>query len=112
MFTRHVTMKLKANSSAELTRIIEKELIPLLRRQEGFRHEDTSITPELSEAVVNSYWDTKEYAAAYDRTGYPELLRLYRMWWRELREWRPLRFPVRRSTRSLPNGVKHIGLLI
>ena len=75
MFTRHVTMKLKANSSAELTRIIEKELIPLLRRQEGFRHEDTSITPELSEAVVNSYWDTKEYAAAYDRTGYPELLR-------------------------------------
>jgi hypothetical protein len=28
MFTRHVTMKLRANSAAEFTRIIENEIIP------------------------------------------------------------------------------------
>ena len=45
MFTRHVTMKLKANSAAEFTRIIENEIIPLLRKQKGFRDEVTFVAP-------------------------------------------------------------------
>jgi len=75
MFTRHVTMKLKANSAAELTRIIENEIIPLLRKQKGFLDEITFVAPERSEAVANSFWDTKEDAEAYNRTGYPEVLK-------------------------------------
>jgi len=35
MFGRHVTMKLKANSVVELPRIIENEVLPLLRKQKG-----------------------------------------------------------------------------
>jgi hypothetical protein len=75
MFTRQVTMKLKANSAAELTRAIEGEVIPLLRKQKGFRDEITFIAPERSEAVGISFWDTKEDAEAYNRTGYPEVLK-------------------------------------
>ena len=75
MFTRHVIMKLKADSAGGFARVVGGEVIPLLRRQKGFRHEGTFITPELSEAVVNSYWDTKEYAEAYKRAGYPEVLK-------------------------------------
>ena len=75
MFNRHITMRLKANSAAELTRIIEKEIIPLLRKQKGFRDEVTLVAPERSEAVANSFWDTKEDAEAYNRTGYPEVLK-------------------------------------
>ena len=75
MFTRHVTMKLKANSAAEFNRIIEKEVLPLLRKQKGFRDEITFIAPERSEAVGNSFWDTKADAQAYNSTGYPELLK-------------------------------------
>jgi heme-degrading monooxygenase HmoA len=75
MFTRHVTMKLKANSVAEFTRLIENEIIPLLRKQKGFRDEITFVAPERSEAVANSFWDTKEDAEAYNRAGYQEVLK-------------------------------------
>ena len=75
MFTRNVTMKLKANSAAEFNRIIEKEILPMLRKQKGFRDEITVIAPERSEAVGTTFWDTKADAQAYNTTGYPELLK-------------------------------------
>src|SRR2546427_10778838 len=62
MFTRQVTMKLRENSAAEFTSIIENEIIPLLRKQKGFRDEVTFVAPGRSEAVANSFWDTKEDA--------------------------------------------------
>jgi hypothetical protein len=76
MFTRQVTMKLKANSAAEFTRTIEKEILPLLRKQKGFRDEITFIAPERSEAVAYSLWDTKEDAQAYNLATYPEVLKV------------------------------------
>jgi len=75
MFTRHVTMKLKANSAVEFNRIIEKEVLPMLRKQKGFRDEITVIAPERSEAVGTTFWDTKADAQAYNTNGYPELLK-------------------------------------
>ena len=75
MFTRHVTMQLRANSAAEFTHIIENEIIPLLRKQKGFRDEITFVAPERSEAVANSFWDTKEDAEAYERRAYPAVLK-------------------------------------
>ena len=68
-------MQIKANSAAELTRIVEKEIVPLLRKQKGFRDEVTLVAPERSQAVGNSFWDTKEDAEAYSRTGYPQVLK-------------------------------------
>ena len=75
MFVRQVTLKLKANSATELTRLIDNEIIPMLRQQKGFRDETTFIAPERSEAVANSFWDSKEDAEAYSRAGYPEVLK-------------------------------------
>ena len=75
MFTRHVTMKLKANSATEFTRIIENEIIPQLRKHKGFRDEVTIVAPGRSEAVANSFWDTKEDAEAYNLAGYQEVLK-------------------------------------
>ena len=75
MFGRQVTMKLKANAATELTRITESEIIPMLRRQKGFRDETIFIAPDRAEAVANSFWHTPEDAEAYSRTGYPEVLR-------------------------------------
>jgi heme-degrading monooxygenase HmoA len=68
-------MKLKANSASEFNRIIENEVLPLLRKQKGFRDEITFVAPERSEAVGNSFWDSKEDAQAYNRAAYPELLK-------------------------------------
>ncbi len=75
MFGRQITMKLKANSAKELTRLNDNEIIPMLRKHKGFRDETTFIAPERSEAVANSFWDSKEDAEAYSRVGYPEVLK-------------------------------------
>jgi heme-degrading monooxygenase HmoA len=75
MFTRHVIMQLKANSAAEFTRTVEKEVLPMLRQQKGFRDEITFISTDDSEAIANSFWETKEDAEAYDLAGYPQVLK-------------------------------------
>jgi hypothetical protein len=68
-------MKLKVNSTAELTRINESEIIPLLLKQKGFRDEITFIAPERSRAITNSFWDTKEDEESFGRTGYLQVLK-------------------------------------
>jgi hypothetical protein len=75
MFTRHVVVQLKPKQSPEFTRLVEKEVIPMLRKQKGFLDEITFISPDLTEAVGNSFWETKADAEAYTRTGYAEVLR-------------------------------------
>ena len=75
MYTRSLTLKLKSPSIVEFTRLVESEIIPMLRKHKGFRDEATFIAPERSEAIVNSFWDSKEDAEAYSRAGYPEVLK-------------------------------------
>jgi heme-degrading monooxygenase HmoA len=74
MFTRQVTMRLKRNAALELTKTLEAVIVPLLRKQKGFRDEITFVAPERLEAVCVSLWDTKEDAEAYNRAAYPEAL--------------------------------------
>jgi len=71
MFARHVSMVLRPNSVAEFTRTIENEIIPRLRKQQGFKDEITLVV-----AVGISLWDQKEHAEAYNRTTYPQVLEL------------------------------------
>ena len=75
MFTRHVIIRLKAKTSPEFTRLVEKDVIPILRKQKGFLDLVTCISPDLTEAVSNSFWETKADADAYSRTGYPEVMK-------------------------------------
>ena len=76
MFGRQVTMKLKANAAGEFTRIAQSEIIPLLRRQKGFRDETIFVASDRAEAIANSFWDTPEDAEAYNQTAYAEVLRV------------------------------------
>jgi len=75
MFGRQVTFRLKGDSATELNRIAEAEILPILRKQKGFRDETTLIAPERFEAIANSFWDTKADAEAYNQTAYPEVLK-------------------------------------
>ena len=76
MFTRNVTMKLKPNTAPEFKNIVENEILPLLRKQQGFRDEFTFVAPERSEVLAISLWESKENAEAYNRAGYPEVLKI------------------------------------
>ena len=75
MFSRNVSYKLKAKSAAEFTRIVEGEVIPLLRRQKGFDDAISFIAPERNEALTISLWDKKEDAEAHITKTQPEILK-------------------------------------
>ena len=76
MFVRNVSLRLKPNTMSEFTRIFDKEVLPMLRKQSGFRDEIAFAVPGALDVVAISLWDTKEYAEAYKTTGYPEVLKM------------------------------------
>ena len=76
MYTRNVRIKLKANSVPEFTRLLEEEIIPLLRNQKGFQDEITLVSPERNEAVAISFWDKQDNAEAYNHAAYLDVLRI------------------------------------
>jgi len=75
MFARSVSIRLKPNSVAEFTKLIEHEALPLLRKQKGFQDEITLVAPGGAEAVAISLWHQKENADAYSRDAYPGLVK-------------------------------------
>jgi hypothetical protein len=76
MFARSVTVHLKPNSVAEFNRTMEKDILPLLKKQQGFRDEITLIASNGSEVLGISLWEQKDNAEAYNRTAYPEVQKL------------------------------------
>ena len=75
MYARKVSMHLKPNSTAEFTRRLDADIIPLLRKQKGFQDEITFVTPNGTEVVGISLWDEKADAEAYERRAYPTVLK-------------------------------------
>ena len=76
MFARTVTLRLKPNAVAEFNKTLEKEILPLLHKQRGFRDELTLVTSNGSEVVGISLWDQRQDAEDYQRTSYPEVQRI------------------------------------
>jgi len=75
MFARTVRMHLKPNSVGEFTAMVEKDVIPVLRKQQGFRDEITFVPADGKEAIAISLWEKKENAEAYQAGAYPEVLK-------------------------------------
>src|SRR5882762_184504 len=76
MFARFVSMRLKSGSLTEFDRILDKEVIPLLQRQKGFRQEIVLTSPNGAEAVGISIWEQEENADSYNREKFPEVQQL------------------------------------
>jgi hypothetical protein len=75
MFARSVSFHLKPGRSTEFTRLIDKDVIPVLRKQKGFQDEIAFITPGGADAVGISVWDFKENAETYARGAYPGVVK-------------------------------------
>ncbi|MEP7228418.1 MAG: hypothetical protein ABI785_13715 [Gemmatimonadales bacterium] len=75
MYSRHVSFNLKPNQREELLPTLEREILPLLQKQNGFTDEMTFISPDNKNAVAISLWERKENADAYSRESYPQVLK-------------------------------------
>ena len=76
MFSRFVSMTLKPNAGQEFTNALERQILPILRAQRGFRDEMIFVEPGSPELLAVSLWDSQEDADRYSRAVYPEVLNL------------------------------------
>jgi hypothetical protein len=75
MFARRVSFHLKPGRAAEFTQLIDKDVIPVLRKQKGFQDEIAFVAQGGAEAVGISMWDLKENAETYGRGAYAGVLK-------------------------------------
>jgi hypothetical protein len=77
MFARHVTYQLKKEFVHEYPKVMEKEILPLLRKQKGFLEEIVLTAPNQIETIAISLWEEKEFAEKYNREIYPEIVKIH-----------------------------------
>ena len=77
MFARNVTFHLKSNMLLDYNRTLENEILPLLRKQKGFKDEITLSNPGSTDAIAISLWENKACADAYNTNTYPEVLKAF-----------------------------------
>jgi hypothetical protein len=77
MFARNVSIHLKSNMLSDYTRSFENDILPLLRKQKGFKDEITLSTPGSLDVVAISLWENKANAEAYNTNTYPEVLKTF-----------------------------------
>ena len=77
MFARNAHFRVKSlDMAAEFARTLENEILPLLRRQKGFKGEITLSNPGNLERISISLWDNQSKAEAYNATVYPQVLKI------------------------------------
>jgi len=77
MFARIVSVHLKSNMYSDYTRSFENDILPLLRKQKGFKDEITLSDPSSLDVVAISLWENKANAEAYNTNTYPEVLKTF-----------------------------------
>jgi heme-degrading monooxygenase HmoA len=76
LVARKVSARLKPDSLAEFTNLMEREILPWLRTQEGFLDLITLAVPAAREVAIISFWDDKGSAQDYSARGYPEAVKV------------------------------------
>ena len=74
MFARMIFTRLKPNQTAQFKETFERKVLPLLKKQRGFREVISLTTPGSNDIVGISFWDRKEDAEAYSNSVYPEVI--------------------------------------
>jgi len=75
MFARSVSFHLKPGRAAEFSRLLDQDIIPMLRKLKGFQDEIALVAPGEADAVGISVWDRREDAETYARAAYPGVLK-------------------------------------
>lgn len=75
MFSRNVSIRLKPNTLKDFTQVFDKEVVPMLRKQPGFRDEIALANENGTHVTAISLWDSKEQAEVYDKAEYAKVLK-------------------------------------
>jgi hypothetical protein len=75
MYARNVSFHLKTNMLTDYTRAFDKDILPLLRKQNGFKDEITFASSNEIDVTAISLWDNKADAEKYNTNSYPEVLK-------------------------------------
>ena len=75
MYARNVAFRIKDNMQSDYTHTFENQILPLLRKQKGFKDEITLCNPGSQDAVSISLWEHKSSADDYNTRVYPEVLK-------------------------------------
>ena len=74
MFARKVAARLKPNSLPQFKNLIECEVLPWLRQQQGFLHLLILAARDCGDVATISFWDHEADAGRHDLSGSPEVL--------------------------------------
>ena len=75
MYARNVSFRLKSNMQSDYVKTFEDQVLPLLRKQKGFKEAFTLSNPNSQDAVTISLWESKSNADDYSTHSYPEVLK-------------------------------------
>ena len=75
MYARHVSCNLKPMKREELTQLFDREILPLLQKQNGFNDEIVFVDQDGRRVLAISLWDSKKSAEIYSRETYPQVLK-------------------------------------
>jgi hypothetical protein len=76
MFARNISFHLKPNMLSDYTRAFDKDVLPLLRKQNGFKDEITLAGPGGVDMTATSVWENKNDADTYNTNMYPQVLKM------------------------------------
>lgn len=76
MFARTVSFHLKPGLAGEFSRLLDQDILPILRKQKGFQDEVSLIAADRAQAVAISLWDLQEHAEAYARADYAAVVKV------------------------------------
>ena len=72
-FARNVHFEIKTGKEQEFTTLFENEVIPLLKKQSGFREEMTLLNKNGNLGI--SVWDDRKSAETFQANTYPGILK-------------------------------------
>jgi len=75
MYARNVSIHLKPNMLSDYTQTFEKDVLPLLRKQNGFKDEIAFSGSDGTDVTAISLWDNKANAEAYNNNIYPDVVK-------------------------------------
>src|SRR6267143_5405512 len=100
MFARNVSIHLKSNMLSDYTRTFEKDVLPLLRKQNGFKNEITFAGPGGVDVTAIGLWENKADAEAYKANTYPQGLKTLARFIEGRPRFRPRKLSTRPFTRE------------